>query len=111
MPFIVTAIDLDESMEPRFGLNMIDIEDSYNYDDDAFFEGSKILVRLSDFFGWDDIIQLRDGGLFLTDRNCGYHSITTGPVDRADFLRKFKEYLDEKGAEYTEKDVILPNDG
>ena len=117
MPFIVKAEDLgDLDIEAVFGLKdaegVFDFynNEEYEKEEEAFFENSEILVRISDFFGWDDMIRLKDGGVMFTDRNCGFHTITDGPVDRDSFLRKFKEHMDLRNIPVVEKDVIGPLD-
>ena len=66
-------------------------------DEHAFFEGMKIagkeptyILKVEDDFGWDYLVQLPDGRMYFTDRNCGIPNITTNPIENVDtFVTQF----------------------
>lgn len=58
----------------------------------------KILLRVEDSFGWDDVILLPDGNILWDDRNTGVPILTESPPsDPDEFIKSILSLLESEG--------------
>ena len=83
----------EEKFVSAFNMKDMDAETIEQFEElsnEEYEETYKPIIELEDYFGSDFIsVNTKSGHIILTDRNCGFHQISTNPIDVQTILDYF----------------------